>query len=170
MGFDCGFDIFPRLELNVADKQAYEEFLREVIDTYGGVHDKEGRRADGKVLVLPSDTDAPNKVNIWFMVGECPHLPSTPNRCNYFLRFSSKVSGRLTTPAAKYINGVHEIARKHFGDRVHYWHEMNETGDERQWGYYDWLEVQKADKELEALGPYTKHEDEQGSQRKGDDG
>lgn len=65
MGFDCGFDIFPRLELNVADKQAYEEFLREVIDTDGDVHDKEGRRADGKVLVLPSDSDAPNKVNIW---------------------------------------------------------------------------------------------------------
>ncbi|KND89209.1 hypothetical protein TOPH_06228 [Tolypocladium ophioglossoides CBS 100239] len=161
MGFDCGFDICPRLELNAANKLAYQEFLREVISTYQGVHDEEGRRADGKVLVLPGDSEELDKVNIWFMVGECPHLPSTPDQCNYFLRFSSKVSGRLTTPAEKYIRAIHEIAKRYFGSRVHYWHGMNETGDEKQYGCYDWPEVQEAAKELRELGPPTKHEDQQ---------
>jgi len=85
------------------------------------------------------------------MVGECPYMPVNPDRCDYFLRFSSKVSGRLTTPAEPYIEGVYKIAKKYFGSRVHFWHEMNETGDERQWGYYDWQEVHNADKKLREL-------------------
>lgn len=43
---------------------------------------------------------------------------------------------------------MYKIAKKYFGSRVHFWHEMNETGDERQWGYYDWQEVHDADRRL----------------------
>lgn len=78
-------------------------------------------------------------------------MPSNPDRCEYFLRFSSKVSGRLTAPARPYILNVYKIAKRHFGSRVHFWHEMNETGDERQWGYYGWQEVHDAKKKLREL-------------------
>jgi hypothetical protein len=42
MGFDCGFDIFPRLDAtNEAHAQAYREFLEKVLDTYEtAYHDK----------------------------------------------------------------------------------------------------------------------------------
>lgn len=151
MGFDCGFDIHPRLEATSANKQAYQQFLDEIIETYDDVYDDEGRRADGKVLDMSTDSDHSDKAYIWFMVGECPHVPRNPDRCDYFLRFSSKISGRLTAPAEPYIRNVHKIAKKHFGTRVHFWHEMNETDDERQWGYYDGSELHNASKELRKL-------------------
>ena len=151
IGFDYGFDVYLRLEATAANKQTYKRFLEEIIHTYDEVYDKEGRRADGKVLDMPTNSDQSDKMNVWFMVGECPHMPSNIDRCDYFLRFSSKISGRLTTPAAPYIRSVHEIAKKHFGSRVHFWHEMNETGDERQWGYYNWQQVHDANKELREL-------------------
>ena len=67
------------------------------------VYDKEGRMTDGKVLDIPTNSHHSDKIYIWFMVGECPHMPGNPDRYDYFLRFSSKVSGRLTTPAEPYI-------------------------------------------------------------------
>jgi hypothetical protein len=106
---------------------------------------------DGKVLDIPTKSHHSDKIYIRFMVGECPHMPGNPDRCDYFLRFSSKVSGRLTTPAEPYIRSVYKIAKKYFGSRVHFWHEMVETGDERQWGYYDWREVHDADRKLREL-------------------
>ncbi|KAK5994033.1 hypothetical protein PT974_07473 [Cladobotryum mycophilum] len=151
MGFDCGFDIYPRLEATAVNKQSYQRFLDEVISTFQNTHDKNGRRPDGKVLTLPDDPIEGDKVYIQFMVGECPHMPCNPERCDYFLRFSSKVSGHLTTPAEPYIKRVCNIARKHFGGRVHFWHELCETNDERQWGCYDWLQVYDARRELREL-------------------
>ncbi|KGQ02859.1 SET domain-containing protein 5 [Beauveria bassiana D1-5] len=151
MGFDCGFDIYPRLEATAVNKETYQQFLDEITHTYGDIYDREGRRTDGKVLSTSTDFDHSDRAYMWFMVGECPHMPSNPDRCNYFLRFSSKISGRLTTPAEPYIRGVHSIALRYFGSRVHFWHEMNETGDERQWGYYDWREVHDASRTLREL-------------------
>lgn len=101
---------------------------------------------------MPEESEHSKDI-IRFMVGECPQMPSSPYRCNYFLRFSSKVSGQLTTPAKPYIVDVYQIAKNHFGSSVHFWHEMNETGDERQRGYYSWQEVRDARtvlRELEA--------------------
>lgn len=100
---------------------------------------------------MPTDAEHHMKFHIWFMVGECPRMPSNPARCNYFLRFSSKVSGGLTTAAEPYIRDVHKIAERHFGSRVHFWHELNETEDERQRGCYNWREVHAARKELMEL-------------------
>lgn len=85
---------------------------------------------------------------IRFMLGECPDIPSNLDRCDYFLRFSSKISGHLTTPAESYIRNLYKIAKKHFGSRVHFWHEMNETGDEQEWGYNDWQEIHEAREKL----------------------
>ena len=151
MGFDCGFDIYPRLEATASNKETYRRFLDEIIRTYENVYDKEGRMTDGKVLDIPPNSHHSDKIYIRFMVGECPHMPGNPDRCDYFLRFSSKVSGRLTTPAEPYIRSVYKIANKYFGSRVHFWHEMAETGDERQRGYYNWQEVHDADRKLREL-------------------
>lgn len=49
MGFDCGFDIFPRLEATAVNQQLYQEFLDEIIRTYRDVYDEKGRRSDGKI-------------------------------------------------------------------------------------------------------------------------
>jgi hypothetical protein len=53
MGFDCGFDIYPRLETTASNKETYRRFLDEIIRTYENVYDKEGRMIDGKVLDIP---------------------------------------------------------------------------------------------------------------------
>lgn len=158
MGFDCGFDIFPRLDAdNEADTCAYREFLDEIVSTYESAYVKDGRREDGKVLQLPDHSGDfqlfSSKEYIQFMVGECPRMPASPVRCDYFLRFSSKVSGGITACAEPYIKGVYRIAKKHLGDRVRWWHEMNQMAeDPRKWrGYYDWSEVHEADRKLRAL-------------------
>ncbi|KAL2689139.1 hypothetical protein Neosp_003191 [[Neocosmospora] mangrovei] len=151
MGFDCGFDIYPRLEVTPENKENYQRFIDDIIATYEGVYDEKGDRDDGKVLQMPTDSDYPDdwdKANIYFMVGECPRMPCSPERCNYFLRFSSKVSGRLTAPAAPYIRSVYKIAEKHFGSRVQFWDEWLDTGDQRQWGWYDWQQIHDARAEL----------------------
>ncbi|RSL76312.1 hypothetical protein CEP51_010073 [Fusarium floridanum] len=99
MGFDCGFDIYPRLEVTPENKETYQRFLNEIIDTYKDTYDQRGIRTDGKVLEMPKDSDNPDRAYIMFMVGECPHIPSSPDHCGHFLRFSSKISGSLTAPA-----------------------------------------------------------------------
>ncbi|KAL7943203.1 hypothetical protein V8C42DRAFT_329985 [Trichoderma barbatum] len=153
MGFDCGFDISPRLKVNDENKRVYQQFLDEIIETYQYVYDEDGRREDGKILDLPNSSKYSSKNLIQLMIGECPRMPSSPELCNYFLRFSSKVSGRLTTSAEPYIMEVLKIARKHFGSRVHFWHELHETDDmEQQFGVYGWDEVNAAERELRALG------------------
>ncbi|KAK4040563.1 hypothetical protein C8A01DRAFT_35426 [Parachaetomium inaequale] len=81
-------------------------------------------------------------------------MPANPERCDYFLRFSSKVSGGLTQCTEPYIRSVHLIAEKYFGVRAHWWHELNDLDeDPRKWmGCYGWSEVNEADRKLEALG------------------
>jgi hypothetical protein len=157
MGFDCGFDVFPRLDAaDEADKRAYQGFLDDIIDIYRDAYNKEGRREDGIVLQLPGDSGGGGGLSedyIYFMVGECPKMPANPERCDYFLRFSSKVSGGLTMCAEPYIRSVHRIAKKWFGHRVHWWHELNELAeDPRKWmGCYSWSAVHEADTKLKAL-------------------
>lgn len=128
MGIDCGFDIYPPLEPTPSNKEKYKKFLDEVLRTY---------ETDSAVCV-ESEWKG---VYIEFMVGE---HPSIPHNCEHFLRFSSKVSGSST--ARPYIDGVHRIAKKWLGESVHSWHEMNETGDHRQWGYYDWDKIRSVRK------------------------
>lgn len=165
MGFDCGFDIHPRLSpSNPADKQAYQAFLDDIIATYQSTYDSEGCREDGKVLQLPGDPAgifAEDNYCISFMVGECPSMPARAERCDYFLRFSSKVSGRLWC-AEPYIRAVYRMAKRRFGGRVHWWDELNDLAeDEREWGgFYNWTEVYAASKELKALEAGEGHKEE----------
>jgi hypothetical protein len=76
MGFDCGFDIYPPLEATASNKETYRRFLDEIIRTYENVYDKEGRRTDGKVLEVPTNSD--DKIYISLTVGEYPHMPQQP--------------------------------------------------------------------------------------------
>lgn len=152
MGFVCGFDIYPRLEANAENKKAYQQFLDEIIQTYKDVYDHDARRPDDKILELPNESEHSATHHIRLMIGECPEMPSRPEWCNYFLRFSSKVSGHLTAPARPYIDNVYKIAKKHFGDRVYFWHELRDSDDWRSWGFYSWSEVREADRELKELG------------------
>jgi hypothetical protein len=126
-------------------------FLRKVLRTYE-VGD-EAERRDSVVRVMPKS----NGAYIEFMVGEHPIIPYS---CEYFLRFSSKVSGSLTATAKPYIKGVYKIAKKWLGDRVQFWHEMNETGDHRQWGYYDWNEVYAVRRRMKEQEGKVNHENE----------
>ncbi|CAM6087676.1 unnamed protein product [Calypogeia fissa] len=68
-----------------------------------------------------------------FLVGEHPKLPSDGTK---FRRLSSKVSGPQTRLAVPYIQGVHKIAKKRFGERIKWWHELWET-----YRHYGWSEV-----------------------------
>lgn len=140
MGFDCGFDVYPTLERTEANQEKYQHFINEVLRAYevnptGGY----GSTADCVAEVITKK----NGAYIEFKVGEHPILPYGPNMCHYFIRFSSKVSGPSTRLAEPFINGVYEIARRRFGDRVKWWHELREqTGDIRDaYGYYDWRQV-----------------------------
>jgi hypothetical protein len=67
------------------------------------VYDKEGRMIDDKILDISTNSHHSDKIYIWFIIGECLHIPGNLDRYDYFLRFSFKVSGRLTTPAEPYI-------------------------------------------------------------------
>jgi hypothetical protein len=120
MGFDCGFDIYSRLEATASNKEIYRRFLDEIIRIYKNVYDKEGRMTDSKVLDILINSHHSDKIYIRFMVGECPHMPGNSDRCDYFLRFSSKVNGRLITPADPYIRNMYKITKKYFGSRVHF--------------------------------------------------
>ena len=106
-----------------------------------------------------------------FEVGEHPHLP---RRCEHFLRFSSKISGRPL--AEPYIEGVYKIAKQWLGGRVYFWHKMNESGPHvRHYGCYNWNEIYAARKKI---GEHTQQAEEweqeerktQDEVQQGDDG
>ena len=153
MGFDCGFDIYPALEPTPSNEEKYELFLHEVLRTYQTEDEEE--EYDSVVRVVPKS----NGSYIEFMVGEHPTIPY---RCEHFLRFSSKVSGSLSAAAKPYIVGVYKIAKKWFGDRVHFWHELSEADDDHlQWGYYNWDEVYAVQKRAREQERGTTHENEE---------
>jgi hypothetical protein len=84
--FIHGLKQLPRI------KRFIGRFLNEIIRTYENVYDKKGRMTDGKVLDMLINSHHFDKIYIWFMVGECPHMPGNPDRYDYFLRFSSYIS------------------------------------------------------------------------------
>ncbi|KAI1455479.1 SET domain-containing protein [Annulohypoxylon moriforme] len=118
MGIDAGFDMVPRLSKEKKDQQAWESFINSIRDYY---------KDDPQVEIKPHCIE--------FNAGEHPTLPFQGHK---FLRFSSKVSGRIaeSTGVSKYIDMVTRIAKIFWGSRVQYW---NEAAD--QWGHYDWNEV-----------------------------
>ncbi|OMP84315.1 hypothetical protein BK809_0000322 [Diplodia seriata] len=142
MGFDCGFDIYPRLDPTPSNKEKYAHFINEVLRTY---EDEDEYGSDSVVEVVP---DSPGS-HIEFLVGEHPAIPYN---CEYFLRFSSKVSGKDGAQVERYIKEVCKMATKRFGDCVHFWHELKETGnDHDQFGYYSWKEVNESWRKMKEL-------------------
>lgn len=120
MGVDCGFDMVPFFAKGESN-DGWKRFLDEVLKEF----------KDDPVVVS-------RELEIFFDVGEGPTLP----RAGYaFRRFSSKVSGSCGA-SEPYITRVYRIARRHFGDRVQWWHERCD-----ELGHYDWNEVYDARKE-----------------------
>ena len=118
MGIDAGFDMVPRLS---------KELLIDTLGTRIYQLHQSHYKDDTQVEIKPN--------YILFKAGEHPILPFEGHK---FLRFSSKVSGRIAaaTSVESYINTVTRLAKLHFGSRVQYW---NEGADQR--GKYDWNEV-----------------------------
>ncbi|RDW68634.1 hypothetical protein BP5796_09291 [Coleophoma crateriformis] len=169
MGVDCGFDIYPPLERTRANQEQYELFLREVLDTYRP-RDGDGTKQGGGDSVVRVNAESAESY-IEFEVGEHPHLP---RRCEHFLRFSSKISGRSL--AESYIRGVYTIAKQRLGDRVYFWHEMHESDPHiGHFGCYNWGEIHAARKKI---GKYEQEAEEwereetkmQDEVQQGDDG
>ena len=151
MGIECGFDIYPPLERTKANQEQYELFLRKVLDTYG-TRDGDGAEQCNDDSVVRVNAESKESY-IEFEVGEHPHLP---RQCDHFLRFSSKVSGRSL--AEPYIRGVYKIAKQRLGDRVYFWHEMNELGPHiAHSGCYNWREIHAAQKKI---GEYKQEAEE----------
>ena len=119
MGFDCGFDMVPRLNESKSDKDRWLSFIDLLKKLYN---------EDPVFQVQPRV--------ITFQVGEYPRLPLEGHK---FLRFSSKVSGSLTAAAEPYIRQVYRVAREIFGQQVQFWHELHDN-----YGYYDWEAVNKS--------------------------
>lgn len=89
-------------------------------------------------------------------------MPTSPEHCEYFLRFSSKISGSCGA-AEKYILEVNKIAGKWFGHRAKPWHECADDAEP----VYDWKDVNDADKKLREL---EKEVESQREEVKGDVG
>ena len=119
MGFDCGFDMVPRLDASKSNKDRWLAF----IDVLKKVYNE-----DPVFQVQPRV--------ITFQVGEYPRLPLEGHK---FLRFSSKVSGPRTAAAEPYIRQVYRVAREIFGQQVQFWHELHDN-----LGHYDWDAVNKS--------------------------
>ena len=154
MGYDCGFDIYPRL--TVADHKTYLAFRDELISVFEDTYDEDARDPSGKILSLPTDPEDStvrdkDELYIRFMIGECPQLPYDPEHCGYFLRFSSKISASLSAPAQKYIARVCEIGKVYFGQRVHEWNELEAAGEGTEAPvWYTEGEVEDAERGLRA--------------------
>jgi hypothetical protein len=119
MGYDCGFDMVPRLEDTSSNATKWKIMIDAVRQMF--IHDPVMVTRDGYLE---------------FEVGEYPLLPFEGHK---FLRFSSKVSGSITYKAQPYIEAVYKIAEREFGERIQFWHEGVEV-----YGHYDWEEVDKS--------------------------
>jgi hypothetical protein len=121
MGMDAGFDMVPHLSKGVVDRHNWDRF-------YEG---------DIQVEVKPN--------YILFRAGEHPRLPFEGHK---FLRFSSKITGRIASAQGveNFIETVASIAKIHFGSRVQDW---NEVAD--QHGAYGWDEVRESIRSYEQV-------------------
>jgi hypothetical protein len=151
MGFDCGFDIYPALEPTPSNQEKYEHFIQEVMQTYSLDDANPDSYLDSAERPAKL-VSKPHGAILEFKVGEYPFMPYNAHLCNYFLRFSSKVSSTSTELAEPFLEGVYKIAKRRFGSRVKWWHEMDEWGTKVQmYGFYDWTEIHRVRKELEIV-------------------
>lgn len=105
----------PRLSQGIEDRMKWEQFLNVVKQFYAG---------DERVEVGPRV--------IYFKAGEGPSLPIEGHK---FLRFSSKITGRIAaeTGVENYIRKVTALAMASFGCRIRRWDELRD-----EFGFYRW--------------------------------
>ncbi|KAI0518067.1 hypothetical protein F5B22DRAFT_635548 [Xylaria bambusicola] len=130
MGADAGFDMVPRLSQGVKDRMKWERFLEVVKQHYAG---------DGQVEV--------GSRVIYFKAGEWPSLPIEGHK---FLRFSSKITGRIAaeTGVENYIREVMSMAKAFFGGQIRPWTELCD-----EFGFYRWDFVHASIKSYESEVP-----------------
>jgi len=96
-----------------------------------------------------------DNVYIWFMIGECPCVPKSPDHCDLSSALALRLAAAWRRPPSHVSKMYYsyEIAKTYFGSRVRFWHELNEFGTEKQqYGYYGWNEIHDADEKLRTLG------------------
>jgi hypothetical protein len=137
MGVDEGFDIYPALDS--ASQDIYDDFLEEILEKYkDAVHPVTGETLI-RIIGEPRAEDA----YICFQFGECPIIPY---RCEYFLRFSSRILSRDSK--TDYLREVYFIAKRYFPLNLKYWTDYSSIDPP-----YDWLEVYEARKKLRKAFP-----------------
>jgi hypothetical protein len=110
MGVDEGFDIYPAL--NSSCQALYDHFLKEVLQKYkDAVHP-----VTGKTLICIVGEPGAKDAYIYFQFGEGAIIPY---RCEYFLRFSSKLV-RHDPEVGNYLREVYIVAKKYFHN-LEYW-------------------------------------------------
>lgn len=110
MGVDEGFDIYPAL--NSSCQGLYDHFLEEVLQKYkDAVHP-----VTGKPLICIVGEPGAEDAYIYFQFGEGAIIPY---RCEYFLRFSSKLV-RHDPEVANYLREVYIVAKQYFHN-LEYW-------------------------------------------------
>ncbi|KAK3936752.1 hypothetical protein QBC46DRAFT_345283 [Diplogelasinospora grovesii] len=85
MGVDAGFDVLPTLRTSFQSR--HDGFIEAVMLEYQYVVNP---RTGESLINIVGDREA-KRGYIWFKIGEAPRLPL---RCEYFLRFSSKLVNR----------------------------------------------------------------------------
>jgi hypothetical protein len=139
MGVDEGFDIYPALDS--ASQDIYDDFLEEILEKYkDAVHPVTGETLI-RIIGEPRAEDA----YICFQFGECPIIPY---RCEYFLRFSSKLLSRDSE--TNYLREVYLIAKQYFPNNLEYWLEGGRsfTYHASESAPYSWKDVYEARKKL----------------------
>jgi len=140
MGVDEGFDIYPALNSGCQD--IYDHFLEEILQKYkDAVHPITGETLI-RIVGEPRAEDA----YIYFQFGEGAIIPY---RCEYFLRFSSKLVSR-DPKVNDYLREVYFVARRYFPNNLEYWLEGGRsfTYHASESAPYDWMDVYEARKKL----------------------
>ncbi|KAK8017366.1 hypothetical protein PG993_013692 [Apiospora rasikravindrae] len=127
MGMDEGFDMVPRLGPGAGDTLRWSLFMETIKAQYAG---------DDQVEI--------QEHYIEFKAGEHPTLPF---HGPHFLRFSSKVTGRIAseTGVHAYLQAVRRLAVQVFGTRIRPWSEVFEVDD-----FYDWRDVHQSIRDFQA--------------------
>jgi hypothetical protein len=111
MGVDEGFDIYPAL--NPSWQDIYDDFLEEILQKYkDAVHP-----ITGETLIRIIGDPHAKYAYIYFQFGEGAIIPY---RCEYFLRFSSKLVSR-DPKVDDYLREVYFVAKRYFPCNLEYW-------------------------------------------------
>ena len=127
MGVDKGFDFYPPLTDSDVDKVS-TALPDNVVKEYLFQTTSLKYRPSGRPFLMKSekyktdDNMAIERDAIVFKQGEHPCLELDGHR---FRRFSAKISGSHQGDVETYLDEIKIIAKRHFGWRVHLWHEMD---------------------------------------------